>query len=391
MTTATDVVITGFGVISGFGFGAEPLLEGVFAGRPAFRSVDRFDTEPYRCRVAAAAPRVPGAGGGEAPRQLEAFLACADAAAEMAGGLGDAPVLVGTAGDYTDVSGFWRAKVRGHGPVPVPTRSLAGDLPQQVGDARMLGHPRIAFTNACVASANAVMHGCRLIAAGRADTVLCGGAYLVEEELFAKFDSGHALSRTDRIRPFSADRDGLLLGDGVAALVLESAGSARARGAEPLARVAGWGMAGDAHHVVHPHPEGRGMATAIRDALRRSRRAPEDIGYVNAHGTGTPLNDRAETAALRLALGSYAEAVPVSSTKSTTGHTLEASGALEVVITLLALRHRTLPPTAGYTSRDPACALDVIPNQGRPTDARAALTLNASFGGLNTALLLEAR
>ncbi|MFK4185397.1 beta-ketoacyl-[acyl-carrier-protein] synthase family protein, partial [Streptomyces sparsogenes] len=250
--------------------------------------------------------------------------------------------------------------------------------------------PRLTFTNACVASAAAIIHACRLISSGRTEVAVCAGGYLVEEETFGKFDSGRALSRDGMVRPFSADRSGLLLGDGVAAVVLESAGHARRRGARPLATVEGWGAATDAYHVSQPHPEGVGIAAAARQALRLAG-DPEGaaLGYVNAHGTGTKYNDGAETRGLRSVLGGRADAVPVSSTKSTTGHLLEAAGVVEFVITLLSLTDGVLPPTAGYTRPDPECDLDYVPNRPRRADARRALTLNAAFGGANTALVLE--
>ncbi|MGW2330451.1 beta-ketoacyl-[acyl-carrier-protein] synthase family protein [Streptomyces sp. NPDC001700] len=247
--------------------------------------------------------------------------------------------------------------------------------------------PRLAFTNACVASATAVAYGCQLIASGRADIVICAGAYLVEEENLAKFGSGFALSRDGMVRPFCADRSGLLLGDGAAAVVLESAASARRRGARVLGAVTGWGAASDAHHIARPHPEGIGLVTAARRALKRA--GGPRVDYVNAHGTATKTNDPAETRGLHTLFGANAPHIPVSSTKSTTGHLLEAAGVVELVITLLALRDGVLPPTAGFTEPDPACDLDYVPNRPRKADIRRALSLNAAFGGANTALLLE--
>jgi 3-oxoacyl-[acyl-carrier-protein] synthase II len=189
------------------------------------------------------------------------------------------------------------------------------------------------------------------------------------------------------VRPFSAARSGLLLGDGVAAVVLESAERAHRRGADPIARVAGWGMASDAYHIAKPHPAGAGMASAIRQAMRRAR--AQRVDYVNAHGTGTPLNDSAETKGLRIALGKQVESTPVSSTKSTTGHMLEASGAVEFVISLLALVDGVVPPTAGYTEPDPECDLDYVTDGPRHAELRRVVTLNAAFGGMNTAIVLE--
>ncbi|MDH6454520.1 MULTISPECIES: beta-ketoacyl-[acyl-carrier-protein] synthase family protein [unclassified Streptomyces] len=392
-----EVAITGFGVFTAFGFGAQALRDGVFAGRPGFSPVTRFDPAPYRAAYAGTyegdGPSVPDVPvkPGYTPAQADVLDACAAEALRMADtDAAGAPVLLGTNGDYAAARSFWEDSAAGHRPADRRMLdSLPARLAQRLGERHGLGGTRLAFVNACVASTNAIAHGAALVASGAAHTVVCGGAYLVTEDVFAKFDSGKALSRRDRVRPFAADRDGLLQGDGVAVLVLEDAARARARGAEVQARVAGWGMAADAHHVIQPHPQGLGLAAAAGAALRRAGIPPESLGYVNAHGTGTPLNDVAETAALHRILGPHTGSVPVSSTKSSTGHMLEATGAVEAVITLLALRDGVLPPTAGLTEPDPACDLDHIPSVARPSDARYALSLNAAFGGVNAALVLE--
>jgi 3-oxoacyl-[acyl-carrier-protein] synthase II len=387
-----DIVITGFGVLTAFGFGADALRRTVFAGRPGFAPVTRFDTGPFRCHHAATYrggdPRLP-----EVPRQLDALIACTRAAIEMARlpTPYPAPVLVATQGDFTEVNRFWRAAAQGGEP-PSPrelARSVPGELADRLGAEFGLGRPRIALVNACVAASTAIIHAAQLVAAGRADAAVCAGCYLVDEEFFAKFDAGRALTTEGAVRPFATGRTGLLLGDGAAALVIEAAEHAAARSVPPLARLAGWGWSGDAFHQCRPDPEGNGLAAAITHALRRAGCRPDQVGYVNAHGTGTPVGDVAETRALRKALGGEAAAIPVSSTKSTTGHLLEASGAVEAVISLLALREGVLPPTAGLDRPDPACDLDYIPLRSRRARPRYALSVNSAFGGANTALLLE--
>lgn len=412
MTALTgDVTVTGFGVRTAFGAGADALRRGVFAGVPSFAPTTRFDTGPYRTPMAGAAPD--GADAAEGWALRPALAHCGREALDMAGlPTGTrAAVLLGIAGDCTGITRFWREAAGprgGAGPAgpedcaESPASNGNGDAVAQLADAvpahlaeslaRSLGltGPRLTFTNACVASAAAIIHACRLISSGRAEVAVCAGGYLVEEETFGKFDSGRALSRDGLVRPFSADRTGLLLGDGVAAVVLESAEHARRRGARPLAGVTGWGAATDAHHIAQPHPEGVGLARAARQALRLAG-DPDGaaLGYVNAHGTGTRYNDGAETRGLRAALGDRAESVPVSSTKSTTGHLLEAAGVVEFVITVLALMDGVLPPTANLTRPDPECDLDHVPNRPRQADLRRALTINAAFGGANTALVLE--
>ncbi|WP_330289658.1 beta-ketoacyl-[acyl-carrier-protein] synthase family protein [Streptomyces sp. NBC_00576] len=430
-----EVTVTGYGVRTAFGEGAEALRRGVFAGVPAFRPTTRFDTGPYRTAVAAAAPDgadgVDGVDAVEGWALRDALRRCGDEALGMAGlGAGaEAAVLLGVAGDHRSVTRYWRGAgesvaaspgglpSEGRGPsvadrahAAEPQMSqprapkgalsapelegLADAVPAQLAEVLAeglgLAGTRLAFTNACVASAAAIIHACRLISSGRIDVAVCAGGYLVEEETFGKFDSGRALSRDGMVRPFSADRSGLLLGDGVAAVVLESAEHARRRGARPLASVVGWGAATDAHHIAQPHPEGAGLALAAQQALRQAG-DPDgaSLDYINAHGTGTKYNDGAETRGLRAAFPKWAESIPVSSTKSTTGHLLEAAGVVEFVITMLALLDGVLPPTAGYGTPDPECDLDYVPNEPRRADVHRALTINAAFGGANTALVLE--
>ncbi|MGW0712110.1 beta-ketoacyl-[acyl-carrier-protein] synthase family protein [Streptomyces sp. NPDC002643] len=410
------VTVTGFGVRTAFGTGAEALRRGVFAGVPSFAPTTRFDTGPYRTPMAGAAPDGPDAVEDWALRH--ALARCGTDALAMAGlrqGT-DAAVLLGIAGDCTSITRYWReaaaeetagegsetdreaealgtatAEARPAGAAPArPADAVPARLAELLAGGLGLSGPRLTFTNACVASAAAIIHACRLISSGRIDVAVCAGGYLVEEETFGKFDSGRALSRDGMVRPFSADRSGLLLGDGVAAVVLESAGHARRRGARPLAGIVGWGAATDAHHIAQPHPEGLGLSLAAGQALRMAG-DPDGaaLGYVNAHGTGTKYNDGAETRGLRAAFGERAESIPVSSTKSTTGHMLEAAGVVEFVITLLALTDGVLPPTAGYTAPDPECDLDYVPNEPREADLHRALSINAAFGGANTALVLE--
>jgi 3-oxoacyl-[acyl-carrier-protein] synthase II len=378
-----EVVVTGFGVRTAFGHGADAIRRGIFGGAPSFAPTTRFDTSPYRTPFAATT-------GSDKPDLMRDVLGeCTDEAVEMAGftARDDTAVLVGTSGDFAALTRFWRGEAGVDAADTVPAWQ-ADLLAARLG----AGGRRLAFTNACVASAAAIIHACGLIASGRVESAVCAGAYLVEEEVHAKFDSGWALSRDGFVRPFSADRGGLLLGDGVATVVLESAEAVRRRGARPLAAVVGWGAASDAHHVSRPHPEGAGLAAAARRALRRAD-DPDGlrIDYVNAHGTATKFNDPAETRGLRQVFGARADRVPVSSTKSTTGHMLEAAGVVEFVITLLALADGVLPPTANFTKADPDCDLDYVPNQARDADVHRALSVNAAFGGVNTALVLERR
>ncbi|MFD7617936.1 beta-ketoacyl-[acyl-carrier-protein] synthase family protein [Streptomyces sp. NPDC059802] len=380
-----EVVVTGYGAFTAFGLGVQTLKEKIFSGEPAFAKVNRFDSSRYRAQYAAEHP-------GAALSQLTVLRECVREALSKADQDGArAPVLLGTGGDHAASIEFWGEHAAGNQPGGAELiHSLPGLLPEAIGEEFHLGRPRLAFVNACVASTNAIAHGAHLISTGKAQSVVCGGSFVVNEDAFAKFDSGQALTTEAQVRPFSLGRKGLLHGDGAAVLVLESAEHARRRNAVSYGSVLGWGLAAEAHHPVQPHPQGRGLAAAAQAALRRAGVTPEEIGYVNAHGTGTPRNDPAESLALRHVFGDRAHTVPVSSTKGATGHMLEATGAVEAVITLLALEEGRLPPTAGFLEADPECLVDCIPHTARPLKVSRALSLNAAFGGANAALVLGA-
>jgi 3-oxoacyl-(acyl-carrier-protein) synthase len=241
-----------------------------------------------------------------------------------------------------------------------------------------------------VAASTAVADAATMIVSGRADRVAIAAGFLVDHDSQALFDAGRTLAVDGQVRPFSAGRRGLLLGDGMAAVLLESATAARDRGARPTAVLAGWGRAGDAYHVVQPRPDGSGLARAISSALHRARLDPAEVGYVNANGTGTSYSDAAEAAALHRGLGPAVNRIPVSSTKSVHGHALEASGLLELVVAVLALREQQLPVNAGFLGPDLDCELDLVLGAARESRLRYALSLNAAFGGANTALLVGA-
>jgi len=360
--------ISAVATVSAFGRGVPALHDGVFAGRPAFRRVDRFAVDDRRMRVAAALPGQP-----DLIEELVAVVdrACADA------GLGQVarescPLLLAV---HTE-PGAARAGV---------ARS-AGALAQLVAATCGLAPSTRAYTSACVAGTSALADAAAMVTSGGCDRVVVAAGYLVESDQFALFDAGRALAVDEVVRPFSAGRKGIVLGDAVVAIVIESAAARNA--ADPLGFVAGWGRAGDAYHVCQPRPDGAGLARAIDAALRRAALGAEQIGYVNAHGTGTPQSDAAEAAAIRRAFGPSAPAPPISSTKSLHGHALEASGLLEVVITLLALRERRMPINAGFLAPDADCDLNLVLESPAPLVGRYALTVNSAFGGANTAVLV---
>jgi 3-oxoacyl-[acyl-carrier-protein] synthase II len=250
--------------------------------------------------------------------------------------------------------------------------------------------------SACAAGAHAIGEGMRMLRAGTADAVVCGGSEAALTPLSrAAFGALDALSPTGVSRPFDVRRDGFVMGEGAGVLVLEDAEAAERRGARVLATLRGYASTSDAHHLTAPEPRGEGAARAIALALADAGLGPEDVDYVNAHGTSTPLNDRAETHALKVAFGDRANAIPVSSTKSAIGHLLGAAGAVEAVATVLALRDRVAPPTLGLTEPDEGLDLDYVPERARPLDlADDRLAVGVSnafgFGGHNAVIVLEA-
>jgi 3-oxoacyl-[acyl-carrier-protein] synthase II len=250
------------------------------------------------------------------------------------------------------------------------------------------GTPRV-FSNACAAGANAVGYGFRAIRDGRADLAICGGYDALCEFAFAGFHALQALT-TESCRPFDRHRSGLALGEGAGVLVLEAWDRAESRGARIRGEIIGYGESSDAFHMTRPEPEGKGAALAIRHALMDAGVGPEDVDYVNAHGTGTPFNDRAEATALCSALGPRGREIPVSSTKSMLGHLLGGAGAVEAILTALAIEEQRLPPNLNYETPDPDCDLRIVRHTERAQGLTVALSNSFGFGGANATLVLGA-
>ena len=268
----------------------------------------------------------------------------------------------------------------------------AGWVSMELGARGPLGAP----CTACAASAMAVGEGYDAIRLGRAEVMLCGGSEAgITDLAVAGFAAMRALSRRNddparASRPFDAGRDGFVMGEGAAVLVLEELEHAEARGAKIYAELAGYGVSSDAHHMTEPDPGGRGSAQAIRLALADAGLEPDDVDYVNAHASSTDLGDASETAAIKLALGEEkARSIPVSSIKGATGHCLGAAGAVEAAVTTLAVARDVVPPTINQESPDPKCDLDVVPNESREQTVRVALSNSFGFGGHNAVLVLR--
>ncbi len=252
--------------------------------------------------------------------------------------------------------------------------------------------PSTTITTACAAGNDAVGHAFRAIHYGELDAVLTGGTECILTSIaIGGFERAGAASTksSEAPQPFDANRDGLVIGEGAGMLVLESLEHAQARGATILAEIAGYGQTTDAHHITAPPDDGSGAARAIRRALADARLRPEDVDYISAHGTATPLNDAAETTAIKAALGEAAYSVAVSSTKSMTGHIMGATGAIESVFCTLAIRDQIIPPTINYSTPDPACDLDYVPNAARPGRVRVCLNNAFGFGGHNAVVAIR--
>jgi len=247
--------------------------------------------------------------------------------------------------------------------------------------------PSYTISTACASSTHALGQAFWLVRHGLAELAVTGGSEAPFSLGNLKAWEAMRVVSPDTCRPFSKDRRGMILGEGAAMLVLEPLEAALARGAHVYAEIVGFGMSADAHHITQPSVEG--PARAMRAALEDARIQPDQVGYINAHGTGTLANDPTETKAIRLVFGAHTERIAVSSTKSMHGHSLGASGAIEAVATALALERALLPPTANFTQPDPACDLDVVPNAARPAQVDYALSNSFAFGGLNAVVALR--
>jgi len=398
-----QVVVTGVGAVTPLGVGARTLHERWSAGAVGIRDGEApcADFEPTDFLTAKAARRA------DRFTQL-AIAACAEALADAGwdadGELPYAPERVGCVlgtgigGIATLVDGQDTLRERGAecvSPLSVPlmmSNAGAGALSMRHG----LRGPSFAVSSACASGAHALGCALRMLQCGEADAVVAGGSEAGLTPLArAAFGALDALSPSGVSRPFDARRDGFVMGEGAAVMVLERADAARERHARVLGAIRGYGASSDAHHLTAPRDDGAGQAAAIGAALADAGVAAEEVDYVNAHGTSTPLNDRAETRAIKLALGEHAGRIPVTSTKSAIGHLLGAAGAVEAVATLLALRDRIAPPTLGLSEPDDGLDLDYVPGAARPLSAggeRPALGLSNSFGfgGHNAVLCVEA-
>ena len=396
------VVVTGAGIVTALGTGWKTNAEGFRSGRTAFRPVTLFDTSRQRAKTAAEAdlPLVLPQTCANSRRldrldRAGRFLLLAAHEAWKQAGWETAenvPLVLGTTGGGMLLGEeYFRHALQ----KPTTHRGQASRAvcyqPQvqarMVMDALNFSGPIIVVSNACASGGNAVGQAWELIRSGQAQRAVAGGYDSLCEMVFAGFDSLQALSTTV-CRPFDARRDGLALGEGAAIVMLETLESARRRGANILCEVIGYASAIDQHHLTQPHPQGHTTQAVMKSACAGARITPEDVGYINAHGTGTPLNDSSEAMAIAEWAGLRVESLPVSSTKANIGHLLGAAGAVEAVVCLMVLREQWLPPELAFEVPDPACKFPVVQ---RPQDANLEVAISNSFGfgGVNAALIFR--
>ena len=397
------VVITGLGAVSALGLGVDPLWKGLTDGRSGIGTIALVPPEKLNIRVGAEVPDYRAEDHFELKQLglLDRFsqfaLLAAREAVEDAGlafsehGRRRVGVIIGTGvgGKTTDDEAF--EKLYGQGnlrvhPTVIP-RLMTSSATSQVTMEFGLTGPAFTVSSACSSANHAVGQALGLIRQGLADVVLAGGSEACFTLGTLKAWEAMRVMAPDTCRPFSRGRRGMVLGEGAAIVILESLDQARARGAAIYAELAGFGMSADAHHLIHPNEAG--AARAMEAALADARLSLEDLSYINAHGTGTEVNDATETRAIRRVFARHADGLTVSSTKGAHGHALGASGALELAATVLALRHGVVPPTVNFLEPDPVCDLHYCPNEAREMRLDAALSNSFAFGGLNAVLVLK--
>ena len=405
------VAITGLGAVSPLGTGVAKNWENLLAGRSGVAPITRFPCDDYPARIAGQVSDFFPENYMEKKdiKKMDPFIQFALAAAAMA--MEDSGLTIDEQGAHrvgcivgVGIGGlqaieeyhsnFIESRLKRISPFFI-TKLIANLAPGQISMRFGAKGINYAPTSACTSGAHGVGEAYRLIRDGYLDAAIAGGAEAAITPLgVGGFIAMRALStRNDAperaSRPFDRLRDGFVMGEGSGVVVLEEYEAARARGARIHAELIGYGANADAYHMTQPAPDGRGAAECMRLALADAAIAPEEVGYINAHGTSTELNDANETLAIKQVFGEHAWSLPVSSTKSMTGHLLGAAGGLEAVYTALALREQILPPTINHEEKDPECDLDYVPNVARPARFAIALSNSFGFGGTNACLALR--
>ncbi len=412
------VVVTGLGLVTPLGVGTETVWQRLIAGRSGLSAVTDFDVSDLPCKVAGSVPKGSFADGGFDPndtippkdqRKMDMFIQYALAAATEAvrdsgwmpteaEGQERTGVLIGSG--IGGLQGIYDASLVMHekGPrrispffIPACLINLASG---HVSIRFQFKGPNHSVVTACSTGAHALGDAARLIMLDDADVMVAGGAESTVSRLgIAGFSAARALSTNfndtpERAsRPWDKDRDGFVMGEGAGIVVLEELEHARARGAKIYAEIIGYGLSGDAYHITAPSEDGNGGFRAMRAALKRAKMTPEDIDYINAHGTSTPLGDEIELGAVKRLFGEHAYKLSMSSTKSAIGHLLGAAGSVEAIFSILAIRDGVAPPTLNLDNPSPGCDIDLVPHTARRRPIRAALSNSFGFGGTNASLI----
>ena len=405
------VVVTGVGLVSTLGIGTKQTWDGLLAGKSGIGPITRFDPTDFSVRIAGEVKDFDPLDfvSKKDVKKMDAFIQYALAASTFA--MEDSRLSIGEAnaervGVYisSGIGGFatierehsvlLKSGPRKISPFFIPAMIInlaAGHVSIRFGAKG----PNSATATACSASAHAIGDAMKIIQRGDADAMIAGGSEAAVTPMgVGGFAAMRALSTRNEdpataSRPFDKNRDGFVVGEGAGVVILEELESAKARGASVYAELAGYGMSSDAFHMTTPSEDGDGAKRVMRNAMSDAGVEPSVVGYINAHGTSTPYNDRTETKAIRTVFGEHAEMLKVSSTKSMTGHLLGGSGGLEAGITVLALREQIVPPTINYETPDPECDLDYVPNEARKLELDYALSNSFGFGGTNAALLFR--
>jgi 3-oxoacyl-[acyl-carrier-protein] synthase II len=405
------VVITGLGMVTPLGTGVKKNWESLCAGKSVIGPVTRFDASDFKSRIAGEVTDFNASDfiDKQQLRRFDIFIHYGIASARMAmedSGLKITPdnrqkigCLTGSGlGGLSMIESFHQILLE-KGPGKVSPFFIPGIIPNmlpgQIAIEFGAQGPNSSIETACAASSHALGESFRLVQDGIADAMITGGAEAVITPLaFAGFCSMRALStRNDEperaSRPFDKDRDGFVIGEGSGILIIEELNHALERGAKIYAEIAGYGLSGDAYHVSAPHPEGDGAVSCMKMAIESAGLKPEDVDYINAHGTSTSLNDLSETKAVKKLFGEHAYKLAISSTKSMTGHLLGGTGGVEAIYSVLTIKKGIIPPTINYETPDPECDLDYVPNVARKAQVKVAMSNSFGFGGTNASVLFK--
>ncbi len=409
-TPSGRVVVTGLGAITPLGSTIETFWPRMLKGESAATKITTLDASAFPTQIAAEVNDFNAEDwlDRKEARRVDKFIAFAVAAAEMALKDSSLPlkdhhqdigVLIGSGiGGLTFLAEQMRKMIEG-GPGKVSPFLVPFMIPDMASGYVSIMHklqgPNTCVVTACATSTHAIGDAYHIIKRGDAVAMVAGGAEAPINEIgLAGFCAARAMTTRNNdpkraSRPFDADRDGFLMGEGAAVLILEDYHFAKARNAKIYGEIVGYGLTGDAHHLTQPDPEANGTTRAMKMALRHAKLNPEDVSYINAHGTATLYNDTLETLAIKRVFGDYAYRLPISSTKSMIGHTLGAAGAIEALICLLTMQDSIIPPTINLENPDPACDLDYVPNVARKQEVNVTLSNSFGFGGHNATLIFK--